>query len=200
MFEGRIELLGKKELPGAVCYNALARALKYSRSESPNIIQLGVHASGGLTIKIGQSLIEALSKTIVMPLDVSINDDYISVAGGTVHLVDRRLSVASREIDQMYEGMCIWVRITKLDAEIKYGGSFPDATDISEERCNWPIAKILEVNDTYSVKQLHRGDIVVLAMPHCLISGYSTKLSARMLSNGKEKYIETGDCDEEDMD
>jgi hypothetical protein len=93
----------------------------------------------------------------------------------------------------------VWVRITKSTAEIKYGKDFPFALDITEGRCNWPLATVEETDDEFQVHPRYVGDIVILTMPHIFLPGYDAgKTLVRICRNGNERYIETGECEEDD--
>ncbi len=195
-FDGRIQLIEPDQLAGAAVYNPLARAIKYIRTLSPFLL-IGVTPAGGLQFDFNHaSLLQLLGNN--MPFSCSIDGDKLQVAGGTVWLCDRKLEVEDREID-LDGPKSVWVRITKSAAEIKYGKDFRIALDITEGRCNWPLATVEETDDEFQVHPRYVGDIVILTMPHILLPGYDAgKTLVRICRNGNERYIETGECEEDD--
>ena len=197
IFDGRIQVIEPNQLPGAAVYNPLARAIKYIRSLSPYLL-IGVSPAGGLKFDFNHAaLLQLLGNN--MPFSCSIDGDKLQVTGGTVWLCDRKLDAEAREID-LDGPKSVWVRITKSAAEIKYGKDFPFALDISEGRCNWPIATVEENDDeTLQVYPRYVGDIVILTMPHIFLPGYdASKTLVRICRNGNERYMETGECEEDD--
>ena len=196
-FDGRIKLIEPDQLPGAGVYNPLARAIKYMRSFSPFLL-IGVTPAGGLALDLNHVKLQQLLGN-KMPFACSIDGDKLQVAGGIVWLCDRKLEVEEREIE-LDGPISVWVRITKSAAEIKYGKDFPFALDITNGRCNWPLAMVEENDDdTLEVHPRYVGDIVILTMPHIFLPGYdAAKTLVRICRSGNERYIETGECEEDD--
>lgn len=196
-FNGRIQLIEPNQLPGAAVYNPLARAIKYMRSLSP-LLLLGVTPAGGVSLDFRESaLLEMLGGE--MPFSCTVEgEDKLLVAAGTVWLCDRRLEAEKRKLD-LSGPLSVWVQFTKAAAEIKTGKDFPPALDIAERRCNWPLAAVEKKDGAFEVQPHHVGDIVVLTMPHIFLPGYDAGATlVRICRNGNERYIETGECEDDD--
>jgi hypothetical protein len=196
-FDGRIQLLENNQIAGAAVYNPLARAIKHVRSLSPFLL-VGVTPAGGLSLDLDlASIMGGLDRE--MPFSCVLDGSRLAVAGGIVWLCDRRLDADGREFD-LDGPTSVWVRIAKGSAEIRSGKDFPPALDVSSGRCNWPVAAVERERDgTFVVMARHVGDIVVLTMPHIFLPGYDAgRTLVRICRNGIERYVETGECEEDD--
>lgn len=201
MFEGRIQLIGRHEIPGAAFYNGLARAVKFARSISPYLL-LEISPAGGMEFDLDLAGLRAAMPGLpAMPFLLTVAGDRLSVGAGIVWLCDRKLEAAALEDVKLTGDLSVWVTFNRSEASIMTGRDFPDALDSAAGMCNFPLGIVLEGdNNSYSVLQRHLGDMIVLRMPHILIPGFDgTKRLMLGCVNGSERYYETTDCEDDDL-
>lgn len=201
MFEGRIQLINRQEIPGAALYNALARAVKFADVLSPFLV-MDISPAGGLLIDLDvAALRKALPGMPDMPFHLTVSDKKLAVAAGIVWLCDRRLEAAGLDDVELSGDLAVWVCFTRSQARIRTGRQFPDVLDSVSGECNLPLGMVSERADkSYSVMQRHLGDAIIMTMPHILIPGFAgDKTLVRGCVNGVERYIETAECDDEDL-
>lgn len=194
-FAGRIKLLQPDELAGAAIYNDLARAIRHARPGS-DYVKLSVSASGGMVIDLNFALLQR-DLSVNAPFVTIVTGSHLTIAPGMVWLVDRKLATEKYEDKKISGDLVVaWVEIKKTAAIIRTGKQFPDFVDAKNKQVNWPLAEIELSGKHYIVTMRHFGDIMIPTMPHALIDGYDGgKTMARMLINGVEVYLSTGDCD-----
>lgn len=198
MFEGRVQLLNFGELPGAALYNELARAIKYSGTTSP-FLHIIVNAAGGMVFDLDPV---ALKRELgsELPFSASLDGKLLNVRGGRIWLCDRLLEVEGIEDLEFAGKLAVWVRFTRSKAELRTGKSFPLAVEVDRLRCNLPIAEVIEEKDkSLTLLQRFEGDAVIYTMPHIFLPGFDAgKTLFRMCRNGNERYIEVGECEEDE--
>ena len=198
MFEGRIKLIERNELPGAAWYNPLARAIKFCRAMPP-LLLLKVSPEGGMIIDFDIAALRRMLARPAMPFQCSVSGDTLLVTGGNVWLCDRKLVATGREKKDLDGNLAVWVRFSKTEARIRTGKDFPPALDITEKECNWPIAFIEDDKGTFIVHPRYEGDIVVLTMPHIFLPEYDSEaLLMRICRNGNERYYATTECKDDE--
>lgn len=199
MFEGRIKTLEQDELPGAACYNPLARAIKFCRAMPP-LLLLRISAEGGMVIDFDMANLKKMLARPDMPFQCKVAKKKLLVTAGNVWLCDRTLVAGKLEIKDLDGDLAVWVKFTKSAAQIKTGKDFPPALDITEKECNWPIAFIEDDKGTFIVHPRYEGDIVVLTMPHIFLSGYDDgeEPLMRICRNGNERYHTTTECEDDE--
>lgn len=203
MFKGRIQTIDRDQLPGAAVYNALANAIKHSRSLTP-YLHINVSPAGGMQFDVNVPLLQQeLEQYRLRPFAATwseTRDDELAVAGGDVWLCDRRLAVGGIKKLKITGTLSIWVEFTKTGGVLRTGKDFPLALDVAGGVCNWPIASIAKNTDkTWQIWQRHEGDIVLMTMPHIFLPGFDEEeYLVRICRNGQERYIVPIECEEEE--
>lgn len=215
MFEAQIWKLGDKELPGAACWNAMARFLRGMQSAN-DYLTLNPRPGGGVTFDID---IEAIALAVKNYLDNAEDDPdltkpekNVALPSIKVYLYDAVMTIPKTyvHVSASDSGQYVWAEIGRFTATYKTSDNgFPTLIDIEKKTVNWPVCILTVMTATLpedpsgtiyyylSKDTRHHGDIIIPTIPHFMLDGYhKDEFRIRSIENGREFYYKPEDCEE----
>ena len=215
MFESQIWKLGEKEIPGAACWNSMARFLTGMQSTS-DFLTMNPRPGGGVNFDVN---IEAIALAVKDYLDstedepdLTKQEKKVAIPSIKVYLYDTVMTLPKTSVlvSASDSGQYVWVEIGRSTAAYKCSDNgFPAFIDKEKKTINWPVCILTVMTATspedttgtiyyYLAKDTrHIGDIIIPTIPHFMLDGYhKDEFRIRSIENGREFYYKPEDCEE----